>query len=143
MHKIPGGCHCGNISYVAEFPNEPSSYIPRACDCKLCSSHGASYTADNKGTLLIKIKNTNDVSKYRQGSQIAEFLICKICGVMIGVCYEENGSIYGAINIRSTHEYHAFGKSHSAHLTQLTDEERIKRWKKLWFTNVKIEYETA
>ena len=143
MHIIQGGCHCGNISYATEFPNEPSSYTPRVCDCKLCSSHGATYAADNNGTLSVKIRNKNNVSKYRQGSRIAEFLICKICGVMIGVCYEENGSIYGAINIRSAHDYRAFGKSHLAHLTQLTDEERIKRWKKLWFSNVKIEYEIA
>lgn len=143
MHIIQGDCHCGNISYVAELPNEPSSYTPRACDCKLCSSHGAVYTADNNGTLSIKIKNKNNVSKYRQGSRIAEFLICKVCGVMIGVCYVENGSIYGAINIRSAHDYLAFGKSSPAHLTQLTDEERINRWKKLWFSNVKVGYEIA
>lgn len=141
MPIIQGGCHCGNISYVAEFSNELSSYTSRACDCNLCSSHGAKYTADINGTLSIKIKKNNDVSKYRQGSRIAEFLICKICGVMIGVCYEEEGSIYGAINIRSTEEYRAFTKSNPAHLTQLTDEERINRWKKLWFSNVKVEYE--
>lgn len=141
MHMIQGGCHCGNISYIAKFQNEPSSYTPRVCDCKLCSSHGATYAADNNGILSIKIKNKNDVSKYKQGSRIAEFLICKICGVMIGVCYEENDSTYGAINIRSAHDYRAFGKSHPTHLTQLTDEDRIKRWKKLWFSNVKIEYE--
>ena len=143
MHIIQGGCHCGNISYVAEFPNDPSLYTPRACNCKLCSSHGAAYTADNNGSLSIKLKDKNNINKYRQGSRIAEFLICKLCGVMIGVCYEENATIYGAINIRSSQNYCEFGKSHSAHLTQLTDEERIMRWKKLWFPNVKIEYEIA
>lgn len=143
MHIIQGGCHCGNISYVAEMSNEPSTYKPRACDCKLCKSHGALYASDKNGTLTITIKDEEKLSKYRQGSRIADFIICKICGVMTGVCYNENGLIYGSINIRSAQEYSAFGESQAAHLTQLTNEERIKRWKDIWFSNVKIEYNNA
>ena len=143
MHIIQGGCHCGNISYIAEIQNEPSSYTPRTCDCKLCTSHGASYISDNNGSLIIKIKNKNEVSKYRQGSRIADFLICKICGVMTSVCYEENGSIYCSVNIRSANDYGAFSEGHAAHLTQLTDEERINRWKEFWFSNVRVKHESA
>ena len=88
MHVVEGGCHCGNISYTAEFPKELDSYIPRACDCKFCKSHRASYASDKNGKLLAKIKYENEVSRYRQGNRIADFLICKICGVMSGV-FEE------------------------------------------------------
>ena len=141
MNIIQGGCHCGNISYVAEFPKQLSVYNPRACDCKFCSSHAAAYASDRRGSLRIKIINDLEVSKYRQGSRIADFLICKKCGIMTGVCYEESGRIYGSINIRSTSEYDAFGDSQSLHLTQSSDEARIKRWKDNWFSNVLIEYE--
>jgi hypothetical protein len=105
MHTIKGGCHCGSISYSAEIPNAPSKYSPRECNCKYCSSHGASYVSDKKGKLTISIKDSHEISKYRQGSRIADFLVCRTCGVMTSVCYEENGQIYASINIRSANEY--------------------------------------
>ena len=143
MHIIKGGCHCGNISYVAEITNEPSTYTPRACDCQLCTTHGASYIADKKGSLRIKIKNESELSKYRQGSKIADFLICKNCGVMVGVCYEEQGCIYGSVNTKSIQVSNNFGESKVISPKQLTDVERIKRWKDVWFSNIKIECENA
>ncbi len=143
MYKAIGGCHCGNISYVIEIPNDPASYNPRACDCQLCTTHGATYVADKKGSLAIKIKNEAELSKYRQGSRIADFLICKNCGVMVGVCYEEQGCIYGSVNTKAIQGSNDFGESQVISPKQLTDEERIKRWKEFWFSNVKIEYEKA
>lgn len=136
MPRVQGGCHCGNISYVAEFTNELDTYKPRLCDCKLCTSHGASYASDRNGKLAISIRNDSDVSRYRQGSKIADFLICKICGIMIGVYYEEDGSVYGSINTRSANEFSAFGEGQVAHLAQLSDEDRINRWKQYWFADV-------
>jgi hypothetical protein len=62
---------------------------------------------------------------------------------LAGVCYEENGCIYGSINVRSACEYAAFGESQIAHLEQLNDEDRINRWKNYWFRNVQIKYESA
>jgi hypothetical protein len=143
MHIVKGGCHCGNISYVAEFPKELHTYTPRACDCKLCKHHGAAYTSDKNGRLLIKIKNETEVSRYRQGSRIADFIICKNCGIMTGVCYEESGCVYGSINIRSSDEYGLFSDGQEMQLTQLSDDDRIKRWKDKWFSGVVIEYEKS
>lgn len=143
MNKVLGGCHCRNIAFEAEMTKEPSAYNPRSCDCKLCASHGASYASDSRGTLKIRIKNNDEVSKYRQGSKIADFLICKNCGVMTNVIYEEEGVLFGSINVRATVNYGSFGEGLHAHLSQLSDEERIKRWKNIWFSNVKLEYEKA
>lgn len=143
MHTITGRCHCGNISYIAEFPNVPAAYNPRLCDCKYCSSHGASYASDSKGKLIINIKKENEISKYRQGSRIVDFIICKTCGVLTNVVYEENNCIYASINTRSADEYATFGNGQVAHLAQLSDEDRIKSWKNAWFHNVEIEYESA
>ncbi len=140
---IKGGCHCGNISYVAGITNELSSYTPRACDCKLCRSHGAAYASDNNGSLSLKIIDTNEVNKYRQGSRIVDFIICRQCGVLTNVCYEEDGSVFGSINIRASNEYEKFGDAQVVNLTQLDDAEKIKRWKKFWFTNVTVKDESA
>jgi hypothetical protein len=139
MHIVKGGCHCGNISYIAEFSDNLINYIPRACDCTLCRRHGAAYTSDKDGSLTIKIINDSQVIRYRQGSRIADFLICKNCGILTNVCYYENDHIYASINIRSSDEYDLFGHSQRVHLTKLCDEVRIKRWKDHWFSDVAIE----
>jgi len=143
MHKVIGGCHCGNILYVAEISNNPSEYKPRACDCNFCTSHGAAYISDKDGSLKITIKNQSELIRYKQGRGIAEFLICKNCGVLVGVCYEENGCIYGSINIRSSNTGNKVGLIEAISPEQLTYEQRIERWKKFWYSNVSIEYESA
>lgn len=142
MFKVLGGCHCGNLSYVAQMNNAPSIWRPRSCDCKLCTSHGASYVSDNKGTLTIHINKESEVSKYRQGSKIADFLICKKCGVLTNVIYKDSDNAFGSINVRSTIAYEKFSEGHVTHLTKLGDKERIKRWKEIWFPNVIIVHES-
>ncbi len=62
---------------------------------------------------------------------------------MTNACYEESGRLYGVINVRSADDYTAFGESRIAHLVELSDEERIDRWKKYWFPDVRIEYNGA
>lgn len=141
MYKAQGGCHCGNIVYTIEMQNEPSSYNPRACDCRLCTMHGASYISDKEGDLKIKIKNKMNLNEYKQGSGISDFLICKNCGVMVAVCYEEKGCIYCSVNTKTVCDNNNFGEIQLVSPKQLTDVERIKRWKAIWFSNVQIEYE--
>lgn len=138
MHIIEGGCHCGNIAYRAELPEALSTYVPRACDCRLCTSHGAAYVSDRAGALAISINVEGDVSRYRQGSRIADFLICRKCGVLVAVCYEDGGRRYGSINVRSA-PMSDFGEIQTVTLTHMTDEERIRRWKTLWFADVRIQ----
>lgn len=140
MPIVEGACHCGNISFVAEMPNILNTYQPRACNCQLCKAHGAAYVSDRQGKLQINIKDQAAVSRYRQGSQIADFLICKNCGVLTNVCYEEGGNIYASINASATRCSDDFAANQVIKLTQLTDEERIRRWKQVWFSNIRVEY---
>lgn len=73
---LEGGCHCGNINYrfgatvpVAELP-------VCACACGFCTKHGARYTSDPDGKLVIDIADEGAVSRYRFATQTAEFLVC-------------------------------------------------------------------
>lgn len=142
-NKHIGGCHCGNISYEMQIPNEPASYNPRACDCDFCTKHGASYISDTNGTLSIFIKNKEDLIKYKQGSGLADFLLCKNCGVLVGVCYETNGHIYGSVNSKTVKCEAEFGEDLVVSPKHLNDNKRIKRWQSIWFDNVLIEYEST
>jgi hypothetical protein len=62
---------------------------------------------------------------------------------MTGVCYEDDGRVYGSINIRCSDAYGLFGASKEMCLTELSDEERVRRWKENWFSSVVIEHEGA
>ncbi len=143
LFKINGGCYCGNISYVAELSNFPSSYIPRSCDCDFCTSHGISYISDSKGKLVLGIKSEQEINRFKQGSGIADFLICKNCGVMVGACYEEDECLYGAINSKSIKGNKKFGESQSVSPKKLKDLDKVTRWKEIWFSNVKLVHGSA
>jgi len=120
-------------------PGEPTSYNPRACDCGFYTSHGSSYVSDPSGTLSFSIKHRDELIKYKQGSGIADFLLCKSCGVLVGVCYEANGQLYCSVNSKTVKGECGFGADFVVSPKQLSDNERIKRWKEIWFGDVKIE----
>ena len=43
--RINGSCHCGNVSYVLEWPGEAPAIPVRGCGCTFCSRHGARWTS--------------------------------------------------------------------------------------------------
>lgn len=114
-----------------------ASYSPRACDCAFCRAHAASYVSDSQGKLEIRVKDAANLSKYRQGSGIAECLICKICGVLVGVSYNDDGRLYATINSKAV-KNGAFGAETAVSPKTLGDQEKVERWKDLWFSDVTI-----
>ena len=143
MNNVYGSCYCGNISYIAELVYSPSSYTQRTCDCDFCTAHGASYISDSKGKLTIKIRSEKEINRFKQGSGIADFLICKNCGVVVGACYEDGGILYGAINLKSVREKIEFGENISVSPKELNDSEKVERWKEIWFSNVELLHSSA
>ncbi len=99
--------------------------------------------SDAKGKLFITVKSKNAVSRYKQGSGICDFLICRNCGVLTNVVYEEGCDTFGSINARSIGSHVTLGQAEAAHLVELSDVERIQRWKTIWFPGVTIEHENA
>ena len=140
MYKLLGGCYCNNVTFEMKMTGELGSYEPRACDCDFCSKHGASYVSDTNGKLTIFVKDDSNLSKYKQGSGIADFLICKTCGVLVGACYEEQGQLYAAINSKAIDEIATLGPERVVSPKLLSDEEKIQRWKEIWFSDAKIKH---
>jgi hypothetical protein len=138
MHKVSGACHCGNILVDMEFARTPGTYNPRACDCDFCRKHCASYVSDAQGSLLIRIKDERDSGTYRQGSGQAEFLLCRNCGVLLGVLYRRDGRLYAAVNVKVVDVRANFGVDLSVSPKKLSDSEKTERWQDIWFSNVKV-----
>lgn len=138
MHHIEGKCHCGNIHVALELSAAPGDYAPRACDCDFCRKHGASYLSDPHGTLRIDVADARLLGRYRQGSGMAECLLCRECGVLVGVTYREEGRLYAAVNTRVLEGGVGFGEGKSVSPKLLAGDEKVRRWKELWFANVTL-----
>lgn len=96
---LEGGCHCGNIRYSFQ-ATVPVAELPlRACACSFCTRHGARYTSDPGGKLMIDIAEESVLSRYRFATQTAEFLVCIRCGVMPAVLARIDGRTYAVVNV--------------------------------------------
>jgi hypothetical protein len=138
MHRVSGGCHCGNILVELELARAPSAYNPRACDCDFCRKHCAAYVSDAQGSLLIRIKNERASRKYRQGSGQAEWLLCGNCGVLVAVLYRSDGRTYAGVNVKVVGVGTNFGTEVPVSPKKLSASEKAKRWQDIWFSNVSV-----
>ncbi|MGH8402005.1 MAG: GFA family protein, partial [Gammaproteobacteria bacterium] len=138
MHKINGGCHCGNILVELELAHAPENYNPRACDCDFCRKHSAAYVSDPQGSLSCRINDERYCGWYRQGSGIAEFLICTHCGVLVAVLYRNDGQLHAAVNAKAINGGKGFGMEQSVSPKTLSASEKVTRWQEFWFHNVSI-----
>ena len=138
MHRVNGGCHCGNVQLEIELTREPGSYHPRACDCDFCSKHGAAYLSDTQGSLIIRVRDASNTGYYRQGSGAAEFIFCNNCGVLVGVIYRSDGRVYAAVNVKAVEARTNFAAEQPVSPKLLSGAEKITRWQDIWFSNVTI-----
>jgi len=139
MHTVSGSCHCGNVRVDLEITREPGTYQPRACDCDFCRKHGAAWVSDPQGSLAIRIRDEGNTGFYRQGSGLAECLLCSSCGVLVAVIYREDGRLYGAINAKAVEGGLIFGAEQISSPKTLSAGQKTKRWQDLWFSRVIFE----
>lgn len=138
MYALKGSCHCGNIRVELEFPRAPETYNPRACDCDFCRKHGGSYLSDPQGSLVMRIRDVDQLNRYRQGANLADMLICKTCGVMTGVMFETDGRVFAAVNSKIIEGQVRFGAEQSVSPKLLSGSDKARRWQDVWFSQVRI-----
>ena len=138
---IEGACHCGNVTVRVELTGDVTSYEPRACDCDFCRMHGAAYVSDPGGRLGIQTKEEDHLGRYRQGAEKADMLFCPNCGVLVGACYQEEGKLFGVVNVRILPR--EFGTTVTASPKRFGPEEKVGRWKEIWFSDVRVEKSSA
>ncbi|HEY0505672.1 MAG TPA: aldehyde-activating protein [Lysobacter sp.] len=133
-----GGCHCGRLAFEARLTQPLSAYAPRACDCSFCRKHGAAWLSDADGILTLRVRG--EPLRYRQGSGQAEFLACPHCAVLVMVTAQMDGRGYGAINARTLEETAGLVAAQPASPQALAADQKVERWSRLWFADVRIVY---
>ncbi|MDG4603983.1 MAG: hypothetical protein P9C48_05560 [Defluviicoccus sp.] len=139
MFDLTGSCHCGNIHVDVTLTRAPDEYTPRECDCEFCREHGASYISDPSGSLVISVNNKDLLRKYRQGSRIADMILCSNCGVLVGAICQTEDHFIAAINTKIIDGDITFGVGTPVSPKTLPADAKVPRWKKLWFSNVQFD----
>jgi len=80
---LEGSCHCAAITICFETTREPNELPVRLCGCTFCTRHRPCYTADPSGHVTIRAASEEDLVRYRFGLRLADFLICRTCGVFV------------------------------------------------------------
>ncbi len=99
VRQIHGSCHCGNVSFVFNWPDS-GGFIPvRACGCSFCQKHRGVWTSNPQGRVELSIDDPARVQRYRFGTKTADFHICSECGVAPIVTCEIDNSEYAVVNV--------------------------------------------
>jgi hypothetical protein len=138
MPQINGGCYCGNIRLDVSLSRELSEYSPRACDCDFCQKHGSAYVSDPRGSLRIRIANGDEVNHFRQGSNTAQMLLCRSCGILVGALYRDGDRLFGTVNVRALDSRASFGMEKGVSPKSLSADVKTQRWRDLWFADVSV-----
>ena len=135
---LKGGCYCGKVRIAFGTSKSPTDLIPRVCDCAFCSKHGASYISDPDGSLAIQAKGLDTLSEYRHGAEIARFLMCRSCGVLVAVVFDDGAASYGTLNVRCLEDPVELGPPQVVSPRKFTPEEKRRRWARLWTPGVQL-----
>jgi hypothetical protein len=136
--ELSGGCHCGNLRLQVQLTRDPGEYSPRACDCDFCRKHGAAWLSDAQGSLRITVREPRELGKYAQGSGTAELLLCRRCGVVVSATLDADGHVYGAVNAQVIDSDAPFAAAQVVSPHQLSVDDKVRRWRQLWFSDVSI-----
>jgi len=94
-------CHCGLLSGRYRTAIAPAQWRVRACQCSFCRSHGAITTSDPEGRLEFRSTEPTQVQRYRFGGRTADFLVCRECGMYVGVEMASDKGRFGVLNVLS------------------------------------------
>jgi hypothetical protein len=79
------------------------------------------------------------VNRFRQGSNTAEMLLCRTCGVLVGALYRESSRLFGTLNAKALGSGVSFGPEKSVSPKLLSADQKVQRWRDLWFSDVLLD----
>jgi len=131
--RIHGSCHCGNIRFMLDWPGSGPMIPVRACGCGYCIKHGGVWTSHPGGRFHLLIADEFRVTRYRFGTNTADFHVCSTCGVVPIVTCVIDGGRYAVFN---TNTFDDVDRSQlaeaAANFEGETTEDRLARRRRNW-----------
>jgi hypothetical protein len=141
---LNGKCHCGNIAFTLDWPEDKTEIPARACTCSFCIKHGGVWTSSPGAKLSVVLRQADLVSKYAFGTATATFHVCTRCGAVPIVTSEIENHLYAVVNVNT---FENFDPSRLRRGTADFDGEdvqsRLARRYKNWIADVRISQDTC
>ncbi len=132
MTTYPGSCHCGAVRIALTTDKKPEEMRVGRCTCSFCRRHGARTMGDPAGSVEFRAAH-GDLSRYRFGLGITDFLICARCGTYVGAVLPDEGKTIGIVNVNSLDIRDTFDPAPPLHVYDGEDEQRRRaRRRKFW-----------
>ena len=138
-----GDCHCGNMRLELHTNQDEAFFIPRECQCTVCTKNGAHWTSDPKGEARLYIKDNDQVSYYRYEGGTSDFTLCKTCGVMMIVLCEIDGTLRSVVNMKSMTDEKFTSEKIQTNFNGETYDSRFGRRGQNWNGNTIVEIESG
>ncbi len=140
---IKGNCHCRNMRLELHTNQENDFFIPRECQCTICTKNGAKWTSDPEGEARLYIDNNDQVGYYRYEGGTSDFTFCKNCGVMMIVLCEIDGILRSVVNMKSMTDENFTSEKIHTDFDGETYEGRMGRRGKNWNGNTVVEIKSG
>lgn len=85
MYVLKGSCHCVAIAVELHSERAPHQHTLAACQCSFCRKHNARTFSDPKACVTLTARNHSQLQRYAFGLRTAEQVICRRCGVYMGM----------------------------------------------------------
>lgn len=139
FRTINGACHCGNIRFDLQWPASATEIKVRRCGCTFCRKHGGAWTSHRDAELAVSLGDESLVSRYRFGTETADFLVCSVCGVTPLVLSEIDGDIHAVVSVNAFREVEGFTLSEKVmDFEGESTGSRLDRRKRYWISQVRI-----
>lgn len=130
-HILRGGCHCGSLE-IEMHTELPTERLPvRTCQCSFCRQHGTVSTSDPAGRVVFRVRDAQALSSYRFGLKLADFLICRRCGVNLGAFMPDAGGL-AVVNVNALAERARFAAPQPMSYEGESVEQRLARRRQRW-----------
>ena len=80
------------------WPGSGAEIPVRECGCMFCRKHGGAWTSHRDAELVAKYVDESKVSRYKFGTETAEFYVCSTCGVAPFAISEIESRSYAVVN---------------------------------------------
>lgn len=97
--EYAGQCYCGAIWLKLVTDRAPAEQVLGACQCSFCRKHNARAFSDPKACVTLIAAESSHLQRYTFGLKTSEQIVCRRCGVYIGMTLTEGDRAWSVINV--------------------------------------------
>lgn len=138
--RIDGACHCGDLRFALDWPDDVRPVPARACGCTFCTKHGAAWTSHPSARLRVSVASLEHWQRHCFGTRTADFHLCRRCGVPVVATSRIEGRDYAVVNVNAFEGFDSalLDRSRSDFDAESV-EQRLARRQSRWIADVAFE----